>query len=117
LEDIPRIEAWAQRTGSRFTEKKTELIHLTRKRSEQLQGHVIINGRTVESSPTAKLLGVIFDQELRWKEHIQQAIKRATKVSIALGGLRHLRPEQMHQLYRACVTPVVDYASTVWHDP
>jgi ribonuclease HI len=117
LEDIPRIEAWAQRTGSRFTEEKTELIHLTRKRSEQLQGQVVINGKTVEPSPTAKLLGVIFDQELRWKEHIQQAIKRATKVSIAVGGLRHLRPEQMHQLYRACVTPVVDYASTVWHDP
>jgi hypothetical protein len=51
------------------------------------------------------------------EEHVQQAIKRATKVSIALAGLRHLRPEQMRQLYRACVTPVVDYASTVWHDP
>ena len=23
----------------------------------------------------------------------------------------------MRQLYQACVTPVVDYASTVWHDP
>ena len=60
---------------------------------------------------------MVFDQELRWKEHVQQAIKRATKVSIALGGLRHLRPEQMRQLYQACVTPVMDYASTVWHDP
>jgi ribonuclease HI len=116
-EDIPRIEAWARRTGSCFAAEKTELIHLTRKRSEQLQGQVAINGKTAEPSPTAKLLGVIFDQELRWKEHVQQAIKRATKVSIALGGLRHLRPEQMRQLYRACVTPVVDYASTVWHDP
>jgi len=34
-----------------------------------------------------KLLGVIFDQELRWKEHVQQAIKRATKVAIALAGI------------------------------
>jgi hypothetical protein len=116
-EDIPRIEAWARRTGSCFAAEKTELIHLTRKRSEQLQGQVLINGKTVEPPPTAKLLGVIFDQVLRWKEHVQQAIKRATKVSIALGGLRHLRPEQMQQLYRVCVTPVVDYASTVWHDP
>ena len=83
-----------------------------RKRSEQFQGQVVINGKTVEPSPTAKLLGVISNQELRWKEHVQQIIKRATKVSIALGGLRYLRPEQMQQLYRACVTPVVDYAST-----
>jgi ribonuclease HI len=116
-EDIPRIEAWAQRTGSCFAAEKTELIHFTRKKREQLQGQVVINGKTVKPSPTAKLLGVIFDHELRWKEHVQQAIKRATKVAIALAGLRHLRPEQMRHIYQACVTPVVDYASTVWHDP
>lgn len=52
---------------------------------------------------------MIFDYELRWKEHVQQAVKRATKVNIALGELR--------QLYEACVAPVVEYASTVWHDP
>lgn len=30
---------------------------------------------------------------------MQQVVKRATKVNIALGGLRHPRPEQMRQLY------------------
>ena len=54
-----------------------------------------MNGKAVARSPTAKLLGVTFDQELWWKEHVQQAIKRATKVTIALGGLQHLCPEQM----------------------
>ena len=116
-EDIPRIEKWAQRTGSSFAAEKTELIHLTRKRGEHLEGQLTFDGADVKPSPTAKLLGVMFDQELRWKEHVQQAIKRATKVTIALSGLRHLRPEQMRQLYQACVTPIVDYASTVWHDP
>ncbi|CEJ62846.1 Putative Reverse transcriptase [Penicillium brasilianum] len=116
-EDIPRIEAWARRTGSAFAAEKTELIHLTRRRGNHLQGQIVVNGTVVSPSPTAKLLGVVFDQELRWKEHVQQAIKRATKTTIALCGLRHLRPEQMRQLYQACVTPVVDYASTVWFDP
>ncbi|CDM38421.1 Probable transposable element [Penicillium roqueforti FM164] len=115
-EDIPRIEEWAQRTGSCFAAEKTELIHLTRKRGEHPEG-VTFNGAVVKPSPTAKLLGVTFDQGLRWKEHVQQAIKRATKATIALSGLRHLRPEQMRQLYQACVTPIIDYASTVWHDP
>jgi hypothetical protein len=48
---------------------------------------------------------------------IFETIKRATKTAIALSGLRYLRPEQMRQLYQACVAPIVDYASTVWHDP
>lgn len=82
-----------------------------------MEGSIVLNGTAVRPSATAKLLGVVFDRELRWKEHVQQAIKRATKTTIALCGLRHLRPEQMRQLYQACVAPVVDYASTVWHDP
>ncbi|THC87303.1 hypothetical protein EYZ11_013252 [Aspergillus tanneri] len=36
-EDIPRVESWAQRTGSCFAAEKTELIHFTRKKGEQLR--------------------------------------------------------------------------------
>ncbi|EED11872.1 conserved hypothetical protein [Talaromyces stipitatus ATCC 10500] len=89
-EDIPHIKAWARRTGS---------------------------STVIKPSDTVKLLGVIFDKEMQWKEHVQQIVKRATQVNIALGGLRHLCPEQMRQLYQACVIPIVDYASTVWHNP
>ncbi|KAI3049910.1 hypothetical protein CBS147353_11666 [Aspergillus niger] len=116
-EDVPRIEEWARRTGSCFAGEKAELIHLTRKKGEHSGGKITFDGADVTPAPTAKLLGVVFDQGPRWKEHVQQAIKRATKATIALTGLRHLRPEQMRQLYQACVTPIVDYASTVWHDP
>src|SRR5699024_6686248 len=116
-EDIPRIEAWANKTGSCFAAEKTELIHLTRSKKQHRVGQITMNGKTVKPSDTAKLLGVIFDKEMRWKEHVQQAVKRATRVNIALGGLRHLRPEQMRQLYQACVAPIVDYASAVWHNP
>jgi hypothetical protein len=59
--------------------------------------------KSINASPTAKLLGVVFDQEMRWKQHVQQVVKRATKPSIAMGGLRHLCPVQMRQLYQACV--------------
>jgi hypothetical protein len=116
-DDIPRIEQWAKQTGSCFAAEKTELIHLTRRKTELTKGQLIIQGTTVKPSTTAKLLGVVFDNELRWKPHVQQVLKRATKVSTALGGLRYLRPGQMRQLYQACVTPIVDYASTVWHNP
>ncbi|KAJ5244732.1 hypothetical protein N7489_004828 [Penicillium chrysogenum] len=67
-----------------FAAAKTELIHITRKRKEQNQGQLIMNGNVIKPSTTAKLLGVIFNHELRWKEHVQQAVKRATKVNIAL---------------------------------
>jgi hypothetical protein len=54
-DDIPRIEAWARRTRSSFAAEKTELIHLTRRRSEHLQGQVVMNVNTIEPSAKAKL--------------------------------------------------------------
>ncbi|GFG17532.1 putative reverse transcriptase [Aspergillus lentulus] len=107
-EDIPHIKAWARSTGSSFAAEKTELIHLTRTKKEQEVGQITMNGRTIKPANTAKHLGVIFDKELRWKEHVEQAVKQATQTTLSLRGLRHLRPEQMRQLYQACVAPIVD---------
>jgi hypothetical protein len=75
-----------------------------------------MNGKIIKPTAKVKLLDLIFDRNLRCKEHVQQVIKWATKVNSALGGLRHHRPGQRRQLYQACVVPVVDYASTVWHN-
>jgi hypothetical protein len=44
-------------------------------------------------------------------------IRHATKSIIALSGLRHLRLEQMRQIYQAFVTLSVGYVSAAWHDP
>lgn len=116
-EDIPRITQWAQRTGSAFSAEKTELIHLTRRKKELCHGSISMGGKVVAASPVAKLLGVLFDQELRWKEHVQRAVKQATVATLGMSGLRHLRPAQMRQVYQACILPKLEYASTVWHNP
>jgi hypothetical protein len=37
-----------------------------------------------QSNPaTAKPMRAVFDQEMRWKGHVEQAVKRTTKVKIA----------------------------------
>jgi hypothetical protein len=53
-EDIPRIEAWARRTGSSFAVEKTELMHLARRKREQNIGQIVMQGTTIESSSAAK---------------------------------------------------------------
>jgi hypothetical protein len=44
--------------------KKTKLIHFTRKKREHLEGSIALNSTAVQPSATAKLLGVVFNQEL-----------------------------------------------------
>jgi hypothetical protein len=64
-EDIPCIEVWARKTDSCFIAEKTELIHLTRKKKELRRREIIINRKTIKASLTVKLLGIVFDQEIR----------------------------------------------------
>jgi hypothetical protein len=53
-EDIPRIEACARKTGSYFAAKNAELIHFTRKKVEQLQCQLIMNGKIKTFAHSAK---------------------------------------------------------------
>ncbi|KAH0835292.1 hypothetical protein FOPE_04164 [Fonsecaea pedrosoi] len=64
-----------------------------------------MDGKVIHAGRTAKLLRVVFDDELRWKDHVQRAVKAATTTALEIGGLRHLRPAQMKQIYQACVFP------------
>ena len=97
--------------------RKTELIHFTRKRNQQRPIPIQMNDMEIHPTENVKLLGVVFDQHLKWRAHVQRAVKRATSASMAIGRLRQLRPAQMRQLYQACVVPRMDYPSTVWHNP
>jgi hypothetical protein len=64
-EDIPRIETWARKTRSSFAAEKTELIHLTRSKRQHAVGQIIINRKITKPADSTKLLGVIFDKEMR----------------------------------------------------
>ena len=56
-EDIPHIKVWAQQTGSCFAAEKTELIHITRRRSEQLKGQVVIKRENCQTITHGKATG------------------------------------------------------------
>ena len=115
--DTPRIQQWAKAIGSTFEANKTELIHFTRKSNEQRVIPIRMDDMEINPTENVKLLGVIFDRHLKWRAHVQRAVKRAISANLAIGRLRQLRPAQMRQLYQACVVPRMDYASTVWYNP
>ena len=75
---------------------------------------VIVKGETVAPKPTAKILGVILDSELRYKGHIARTATKGLKAALALKRLKMLSPSSARQLFNATVAPVLDYASNVW---
>jgi hypothetical protein len=61
-----------------------------------------------------KILGVIIDTRLKYKEHIARAVSKGLEAAIELRRLRGLTLATARQLFTSTVALVVDYDSSVW---
>ena len=66
-------------------------------------------------SESAKLLGVVLDSGLTFKEYVARAAKRGWQPVKALPRLRGIRPATARQIYTATVASRIDYAAAVWY--
>ncbi|KAJ5111910.1 hypothetical protein NUU61_001540 [Penicillium alfredii] len=105
---------WERRSGATFEAEKTAIIHFAPKTYKVEQGPFIIKGQTVEPKEKVKILGVLMDTRLKYKEHIAKAASKGLEAAMELRRLRGLSPATARQLFSSTVAPVVDYASNVW---
>jgi hypothetical protein len=103
-----------KRSGATFEGDKTTLVHFTRNPNRTSTAPIIIKGEVVTPKETAKILGVIMDSKLRYKQHIARAATNGLLAAMALKRLRMVSPSTARQLFAATVAPVVDYASNIW---
>lgn len=111
---VTRAEEWEATSGATFEAGKTTLIHFTRNEQRRSDEPIVVKGREVHPKAEAKILGVVFDQELRFKAHAGRIAKRGVQAALALKRLQGLRPSSVRQLFSVTVAPAVDYAAPVW---
>jgi ribonuclease HI len=105
---------WERRSGATFEAEKTAIIHFTRKPHKSNAEPFNIKGQDVLPKTHVKILGVIMDVKIKYKEHIAQASSKGLEAALELKRLRGLSPATARQLFTSTVVPVVDYASNVW---
>ncbi|KAF3399584.1 hypothetical protein DPV78_006391 [Talaromyces pinophilus] len=64
-----------------------------------------VNHVPVAPRPWVKILGVLMDQRLHFREHVAAAAKKGFRVALGLKQLRGLTPDAARQLFMAVVTP------------
>lgn len=117
----PSILNWQATHACQFDLKKFQLVHFTRNRRKYQPTPVQIGEVTVTPSSSAKLLGIIFDQELRWKEQADRAVAKGTASLLAV--MRLTRPSfglphrLVRQLIVGVVFPRVEYGLSVFYQP
>src|SRR5205814_446172 len=88
---LTKAEKWRQRHGAQFEKSKYILIHFTRNPPAKIEASVTIGGTKIQPSTKGKYLGVIFDQKLKFRDHIEQVIAKGTKYALAIVGIAKSR--------------------------
>jgi hypothetical protein len=71
------VEGWCDEHGLTVNPGKTGLVAFTRKRKLPGFFEPKLFGVTMQCSRSIKYLGVILDERLTWKEHIEAKVERA----------------------------------------
>ncbi|KAG2054172.1 hypothetical protein BDR06DRAFT_884733, partial [Suillus hirtellus] len=119
---------WSRTHHAEFKLNKTALICLSKQRIPSADNprktipspcpSIIIQGHTIPPSKSHKFLGVIFDQDLNFKEHAAYATAKGTKYTLTCN--RMIKPTKgihrrlMKRLYNSVILPKMLYATDIW---
>ncbi|KAF5383227.1 hypothetical protein D9615_004786 [Tricholomella constricta] len=122
---------WSKDHNSKFETSKFELLHFTQRREPDpnrpnktrrlSRPPIVLRGTTIKPTNVARFLGVMVDDELRWKEHAKYAIGKGTKYTLMFRRLTRpstgLKPEFMERLFTTVAVPKFAYAADIWYMP
>lgn len=101
-----------------FDIAKTELIHYTKSKKAKKYTLNLPGDMNIAPKTLVKWLGIYFDPNLTFKEHVAIRTSQAKSAYLRMARLanseRGLTPFALRQLYLACVVSVADYGSIIW---
>lgn len=118
-EDLDKIYAWAKRNALVLNPTKSKYMILgTKRQCEQISEHspcIKINKEMVERVKTARNLGLLIDEEMRFEEHINSKIRTAFfRLKILYGIRKFLKEDIRVILTESLVLSIFNYCDTVY---
>jgi len=82
--ELSKIAAWAKENKIRFNEQKEKTMIMTRrKRKERNELEMYLKNKPLLQVHSLKYLGIIFDNKVTFREHINCMAKTCTKLIFA----------------------------------
>ena len=115
--DLKQLEAWASKWGMRFNASKCYILSIHKNSEKKSLFHYQLDNVILKHVNENPYLGVLFSDDLTWRNHI---LKTTKKANCTLGFLkRNLQkcPRKCKQTaYVALVRSVLEYGTPLW-DP
>ena len=113
--ELNKVFIWLSSNKLTLNIKKSKFMFLSNKKNIERELIIKINGKILESCEEYKYLGVIFDNNLSWKPHIDRVCNKVSKACGALSKLRHcVDLNTLKNVYHALVHSYLRYGITVW---
>jgi len=113
LEDMTnRVYNWLTNSGMKVNADKTEMIVFSK---AKVKAQITVNGKTIKSKESIKILGVQFDSKLEWSKHIEGMSRSLKSVSYGISKLRNYftQPELLGLVTTLGYSKMY-YGSPVW---
>ncbi|XP_061383025.1 uncharacterized protein LOC133320098 [Danaus plexippus] len=109
------ITGWGKGVKLSFSPAKTQALAFSAKAKQIL---ITMDSHTIHFQKSIKFLGVILDDKLNFREHINHIVYKATKIFNRLSFFcRHTwgaHPENIRIIYLQVIQPIITYAAGVW---
>ena len=113
--DLHRVQNWLQANRLQLNISKSVMMLIgSWQKLRNRSVSVSIDGKPLASVTSTRYLGVLIDQHLTWKLHVDNVLKRVRCKLYALYRLKPLPGHLLFRLYQAFVLPVFDYCDVVW---
>ena len=110
-------QTWATKWKIKFNTSKTKAIIFSKRRNK-FSPIFKLDNEKIDIVKSHRYLGIIFDEKLTWKNHVEKISQKATDNSIKLAACSRLNwglgGEVMKSLYTTCIQPILTYGCMVW---
>lgn len=115
---VDELVRQSEADGFQLNESKCKELRISFSRSGSTVDHITINDKQIEVVSSAKLLGVVVSDNLRWNAHVESICKKAATRLYFLKQLKRAKvpPKDMLLFYTTCIRPVLEYACPVFHN-
>uniref|UniRef100_A0A3P9KPY0 Reverse transcriptase domain-containing protein n=1 Tax=Oryzias latipes TaxID=8090 RepID=A0A3P9KPY0_ORYLA len=93
------------------------IFHTSRHKSTYRKLNINIDGQSLQQVDSIKFLGIHIDQFINFKKHIDELVKKLSKLVGLFYKIRHILPsDALLTLYRSLFEPHLNYCNIIWNN-
>jgi hypothetical protein len=116
-QDLDNLCDWSSKWKLSFNAKKCKVMHIGSTNERHRYSMLDKDGNFIhlDSAQSEKDLGVTFNENLHFGEHISNITSKAQRVlGLIHRSFEYMETEMLLPLYKSLVRPILEYGSNVW---